>query len=382
MSRAPKYPLRWDTYSSCSTCGSWIPSRYVIQTRKHGFQCLPGNGITRGCWDGNFDRDDIYYVYPANEGTRETTSPLTNFATEGLDANDLAYNQFLLRDQSTGTVYLVTIGPDTVTLTAETDPERFGTIIWRCVSISTAQELTLIIVNGALAVIGVVCENVSSATQLLTAVPPGGLVLNPPDGTPIVIIPPTPPPTPVPPVPPPVSVDGPPLPGSCVPTFSAQSGGVDSCWDFVNAELFDTGGGVYAIRPTSPGGTVSATLDLACAGLCGLDSTSPITFGIDKGGDVGVFEAIVTGLNSPLGTLDYCGVSYGPTGAGFRAFNLVNPGEPLTLQVILYSFGGSPTPYIYKPYFSFGTQTAYGDVSGTFAPCDDTKNKLYVYGIA
>jgi hypothetical protein len=184
--RPPRYPLAWDTWSECSCCGRWRPSREIRLTRKYGYRC-------RLCDGGDYDRDDIYYVYPANEGTRETTSPLTNYATQGLDANDLAYNQFLLRDQSTGTVYLVTVGPDTVTLTAESDPSRFDTIIWRSVSISSAQELSLIIVNGSLVVSNVVSDNVSSATTPLTVVPPGGLDFNPPDGgPPVEVIPPIP----------------------------------------------------------------------------------------------------------------------------------------------------------------------------------------------
>jgi hypothetical protein len=189
--RAPKSRLAWDTWSECSCCGRWRPSREIRLTRKYGYRC-------RLCDGGDYDRDDIYYVYPANEGTRDTTSPLTNFATQGLDVNDLAYNQFLLRDQSAGTVYLVTVGPDTVTWTVETDPDRFDTIIWRSVSISSAQEMSLIIVNGELEVSNVVSENVSSATTPLTVVPPGGLDFNPPPSAddenppPVVVIPPTP----------------------------------------------------------------------------------------------------------------------------------------------------------------------------------------------
>jgi hypothetical protein len=120
VSRAPKSPLRWDTWSSCSTCGSWIPSRWVTLTRKHGYQCLPGNGITRGCFDGNWDRDDIYYVYPANEGTRDTTSPLTNFATQGVTAGD-SYTIYTLYDRADPTL--------TYDVTFSTGDD--GTISWQ-----------------------------------------------------------------------------------------------------------------------------------------------------------------------------------------------------------------------------------------------------------
>ena len=88
-----------DTWSECSTCGFWVPSRFVVTTRKHGFQCLPGNGRTRGCFDGAYDRDDIYYVYPDNEGTRDTPTPLTNFNSEGVSAGD-SYTIYTLYDRA------------------------------------------------------------------------------------------------------------------------------------------------------------------------------------------------------------------------------------------------------------------------------------------
>jgi len=113
VSRPPKFPLVWDTWSSCSTCGFWIPSRYVILTRKHGYQCLPGNGRTRGCFDGMYDRDDIYYVYPDNEGTRETITPPTNYQTEGVTSGD-SYTIYTLFDRADRTLtYDVVFGTGT-----------------------------------------------------------------------------------------------------------------------------------------------------------------------------------------------------------------------------------------------------------------------------
>lgn len=95
MSNAPRFPYVGDSWSTCGTCGFLVPSRFVRLTRKWGWQCLPGNGRTRGCWDGNYDRDDIAFAYPAGEGTRETAAPLTDTLTAGtVDTNYYTYTLY------------------------------------------------------------------------------------------------------------------------------------------------------------------------------------------------------------------------------------------------------------------------------------------------
>jgi hypothetical protein len=117
--RAPRYPKVDDFWGRCDTCGFSIPARYLRLTRKHGWQCLPGNGRSRGCYDGNYDRDDIQYRYPAGEGARTVAAPVTNYRTEGLEG-DPAYNTMYLYDQALGrgTVYLVTFGDPSITFAA------------------------------------------------------------------------------------------------------------------------------------------------------------------------------------------------------------------------------------------------------------------------
>lgn len=95
----PRYPKFNDFWGRCSTCGFDLPVSYLTLTRKHSWQCLPGSGLTRGCFDGNYDRDDIQYNYPAGEGTRQTAAPLTNTLTEGINEGETFTIQTLY-DQS------------------------------------------------------------------------------------------------------------------------------------------------------------------------------------------------------------------------------------------------------------------------------------------
>ena len=119
MPTSPKYPVYWNTWGTCGTCGFAIPSKYLVMTRKHGWQCLPGSGRTRGCFDGDFDRDDIYFIYPDNEGTRDTAAPLA-------DQNPgRSYTVYVFVDSVTGTLYAVdtTITPWVLVEVDEVDPD-------------------------------------------------------------------------------------------------------------------------------------------------------------------------------------------------------------------------------------------------------------------
>lgn len=93
-----------------------VPATHITLHPKWGWQCLAGNGVTRGCYDGPLDRDDYHYAYPAGEGTRRSPAPLTNTTTEGIASTD-GYNVFTLRDRVTGTLYDLTFGT-TVAVTA------------------------------------------------------------------------------------------------------------------------------------------------------------------------------------------------------------------------------------------------------------------------
>lgn len=106
MPQSPKYPVYWQTWGECSWCGFAIPSHYLVMTRKRGWQCLPGNGRTRGCFDGDYDRDDIYFVYPDDEGTRDTAAPLAD------QNRGASHNIYVLRDSVTGILYAIDFGVD------------------------------------------------------------------------------------------------------------------------------------------------------------------------------------------------------------------------------------------------------------------------------
>jgi hypothetical protein len=119
--------MYWSTWGTCGTCGFAVPSAFLILTRKRGWQCLPGSGRTRGCYDGNYDRDDIYYVYPDNEGTRETAAPLAD-----PNAGSPIY-VFVFRDVVTGFLYSADFNAATLTLTlvSEVDEDtQFGPFDW------------------------------------------------------------------------------------------------------------------------------------------------------------------------------------------------------------------------------------------------------------
>lgn len=76
--RSPRYPMMWQTWGLCGTCGMNLPSSYLIMTRKHSWQCLPNPLRSGYCFDGQYDRDDIYFVYPDDEGARDTAAPLAD----------------------------------------------------------------------------------------------------------------------------------------------------------------------------------------------------------------------------------------------------------------------------------------------------------------
>lgn len=186
----PRYPKVNDYWGKCGTCGFDVPVRFLTLTRKHGWQCLPGSPTTRGCFDGNYDRDDIQFAYPAGEGARETSAPLTQILTEGVGPDYT--NTFWMRDQATGQIWQVTIDPIalTVVLVPSTLQSALGTIL-NGVSIASAQEFTLIIKNGAPGIVNIPVETTSPPTAIISVIPPGGIVGPPGGGG--TVIPPIPP---------------------------------------------------------------------------------------------------------------------------------------------------------------------------------------------
>jgi hypothetical protein len=194
----PRYPKVNDYWGKCGTCGFDVPVRFLTLTRKHGWQCLPGSPTTRGCFDGNYDRDDIQFAYPAGEGARETSAPLTQILTEGVGPDYT--NTFWMRDLITGAIWQVTIDPIalTIVLVPSTLQAALGTIL-NGVSIASAQEFSLIIVNGAPMLTTTVSDFTSPPTSIINVTPPNGGIVGPPGG-PGTIIPPFPPNIPPPPM--------------------------------------------------------------------------------------------------------------------------------------------------------------------------------------
>lgn len=96
-----------------------------MMTRKHSWQCLPGSGRTRGCYDGAYDRDDIYFVYPDDEGNRDTAAPL---ADQGKPYG--AFTVYVLRDSVTGILYSIDFAEPPYVLVeialADVDPDIYN----------------------------------------------------------------------------------------------------------------------------------------------------------------------------------------------------------------------------------------------------------------
>jgi hypothetical protein len=105
--RKPYFGVPWAT---CGTCGLDVPVTYITLTRKHGWQCLPGSGMSPGCFDGNYDRDDIQFMPPSGEGTRRSAAPTVDAASGGGPTDTPTV---WLRDRAVpAAIYAVAFGPN------------------------------------------------------------------------------------------------------------------------------------------------------------------------------------------------------------------------------------------------------------------------------
>lgn len=71
----------------CQTCGFTVPVRELRYNRRYGWQCLPG-GYGPGCWDGAFQRDEIIFIPPPDEGARRSSTPTDGITTAEDDLPD------------------------------------------------------------------------------------------------------------------------------------------------------------------------------------------------------------------------------------------------------------------------------------------------------
>jgi hypothetical protein len=192
--RSPRYPRYDDAWGQCGTCGFDVPVRWLVLTRKHGWQCLPGSGRTRGCFDSNFDRDDIIYIPSSGEGARLSPAPLTNIAAEGTEG-DPPPNSIYMTDQVTGQIYLVQFTDTGLVTTAV--GASVGAPPVKCLGISNRQECGLSIRNGQFFLFcggGITDCAVNSLGTLLNVTQPpganggGSVTVTPPGGgTPIPV---------------------------------------------------------------------------------------------------------------------------------------------------------------------------------------------------
>ena len=155
-----------------------MPSRYLTLTRKHSWQCLPNPLRSGSCFDGNYDRDDIYFVYPADEGTRTTSSPLADQGTAR------QFNVYVFTDTVTGDLYSVDFGAATLTATliSEVDVDtQNGPFDW----LEGTNGWRIYIANGLFQFglfSAVYCPSATGADQSIPmfAVTPGNVQVQPP----------------------------------------------------------------------------------------------------------------------------------------------------------------------------------------------------------
>jgi len=171
------------------------PSPYLVLTRKWGWQCLPNPLRSGYCFDGNYDRDDIYFIYPGDEGTRDTASPLADQGTP------MDFTVYVFVDSVTGLLYSADFAAATLTLTliASIDEDtQNGPFNW----IETTNGWRIYVANGVFRTglfATVYCPSAPGGNQSLPSFsgspgnvfvqPPGVIIYTPPGSPPVAVNP-------------------------------------------------------------------------------------------------------------------------------------------------------------------------------------------------